>query len=209
MVFVRGPKERNSRALGENLMLKASRSTGPKSALIRKPYRPGMHGKRRRRLSEYGTQLVEKQKVKLSYGLTEKNMRAYVEGAMRTKTVTAPEQLVRRLEMRLDNAVFRAGLAASRSVARQLVSHGHIWVNGRRANIPSQQLRLGDMLAIRPQSREKKIFEDLTVRLKKYEAPTWLSLDSEKIETKVMAYPTSEDAQVKADLALVIEFYSR
>ena len=209
MVFVRGPKERNSRALGENLMLKATRSSSQKSALIRKPYRPGMHGKRRRMLSEYGTQLAEKQKVKLSYGLMEKNMRAYVEDAMRSKTVTTPEQLVRKLEMRLDNAVFRAGLAISRSMARQFVSHGHIWVNGRRANIPSQQLRLGDMLAIRPQSRDKKIFEDLTARLKKYEAPTWLGLDSEKIEAKVVAYPTPEDAQVKADLSLVIEFYSR
>ncbi len=208
-MFVRGPKEKKSRALGENLMLKAVRSTSQKSALIRKPYRPGMHGKRRRMLSEYGAQLAEKQKVKLVYGLSERNIRAYVEEAIHGKKVSAPEQLVRRLELRLDNIVFRSGLAPARSVARQMVSHGHIWANGRRVSIPSQQMRLGDVITIRPQSREKKIFEDLAARMKKYDSPTWLALDKGKTEVKVTGYPTVEDSQVKADLALVIEYYSR
>jgi small subunit ribosomal protein S4 len=209
MVFVRGPKEKKSRAAGENLWLKAQRSSSQKSALIRKPYRPGQHGKRRRMLSEYGTQLLEKQKTRLLYGLTEKQMRKYAEGAKRLKSLAAPEALVQELERRLDNVVYRAGFAPSRSVARHLVSHGHIWVDGRRVDIPSRLLTVGSMVSIRPESKGKKIFSELSASLKRYTAPDWLNLDPESFKVTVARLPVFDDAQINVDFAEVMEYYSR
>ncbi|MFN7088627.1 MAG: 30S ribosomal protein S4, partial [Candidatus Paceibacteria bacterium] len=128
MAYLLGPKEKKSRALGVNLFLKAERSASQKSAMIRRPYRPGMHGKVRRGLSEYGYQLQEKQKLKLTYGLREAQLKNYVRRALSAKDITATEALSRLLETRLDSLVFRAGFAPSRSVARSIVSHGHIAV---------------------------------------------------------------------------------
>ncbi|MBI2633822.1 MAG: 30S ribosomal protein S4 [Parcubacteria group bacterium] len=141
MPYLLGPKEKKSRALGTNLFLKAERSTSQKSAMVRRPYRPGAHGKRRRGLSEFGIELHEKQKVRLTYGMRERQFEKYVEKAMSQKTVTSQEALARLLETRIDSLVFRAGLAPSRSIARFLVSHGHIVVDGRRADIPSLLFR--------------------------------------------------------------------
>src|SRR3989344_5835624 len=163
-----GPKEKLSRKVGENLALKAERSLSPKSAFLRKPYRPGMHGKRMRRgLSEFGTQLLEKQKVRFVYGVGEKQFKNYFVKAKAAKGVTG-NLLLSLLEKRLDNTVFRAGLAASRIIARQLVSHGHFLVNGKRVTIPSYEVRLDDSIAIRPKSRPKGIFTALPERIKKY-----------------------------------------
>ena len=135
MTFVKGPKEKKSRSLGVNLHLKAERSFSPKSALIRRPYPPGVHGsKKRRTSSEYGRQLQEKQKIQLSYGLSAKKMKIYAQKAISSKKISPPQYLYQLLELRLDNVVFRAGFVPSRSVARIATSHGHFTVNNKKVN---------------------------------------------------------------------------
>ncbi|MBI1975083.1 MAG: 30S ribosomal protein S4 [Parcubacteria group bacterium] len=209
MSFVLGPKEKKSRALGENLFLKGERSQSQKSAMVRRPFRPGMHGKSRRTLSEYGLQLAEKQKVRLSYGLREKQFAKYIASALAQSKVPGQEALVRFLESRLDNVVFRAGLAQSRSVARVVVSHGHVTVNGRRADLPSLSLRPGDLVGIRLQSKSKKIFGGLEERLKKYGPPKWISLDKKELSAKVVTWPTPDETKLPFNIPLILEFYSR
>ena len=186
-----------------------------KCAFRKKPYPPGVHGRSRVRgrggASEYGLQLREKQKLKFLYGLRETQFKNYVLEAERM-TGSSIERLMEILELRLDNVIFRLGFAASRSLARQLVSHGHIAVNGRKVTIPSFRVRAGDVVAIRPGSAGKGAFRDLELLLKKYEPPAWLELDKEKREGKVLGR-----ASVAADPALasnvnlsaIIEFYSR
>lgn len=204
-----GPKEKLSRKVGENLALKPERSVSPKSAFLRKPYRPGMHGKRSRRaISEFGAQLLAKQKIRYVYGVTEKQFKKYFKSAKTQKGVTG-ELLLKILESRLDNVVFRAGLAASRSVARQMVSHGHFLVGGRRITIPSYQVRPGDLVAIRPQSKPKKIFEGLTLKMKKFDVPSWLSVDKTTFEIKVKSIPDVSGPAAQFNTSAVIEFYSR
>lgn len=209
MAYLLGPKEKRSRALGVNLFLKAERSASQKSAMVRKPYRPGMHGKRRRSLSEYGLQLSEKQKVKLTYGLRERQLAKYVREALRQKAQTTTDALARYLETRLDSLIFRAGLAPARSIARELVSHGHVVVDGKRVDIPSMQLKLGKAFGIRPESKNKKVFQNLPNYLKKYEPPAWLLVDKEHWTAKLKEWPTLEGLHFPFNLSLVIEFYSR
>lgn len=209
MAFLLGPKEKKSRAVGENLFLKAERSQSQKSAMVRRPSRPGMHGRARRSLSEYGLQLLEKQKLKWSYGLRERQLENYIDRALSQNKLSSSEALVRFLETRLDNVVFRMGLAPSRSVARALTSHGHFLVSGRRVNLPSFAVRPGDTVSIRPGSRSKKMFEGLGERLKKYSPPKWLVLDKEALSGKVASWPTPDEAKVSFDISLILEFYSR
>ncbi|MDO8558094.1 MAG: 30S ribosomal protein S4 [bacterium] len=204
-----GPKDKKSRAAQTKLFLRGERDFSPKSGFTRRPYPPGMHGsKRKRPKSEFGTQLLEKQKVKWVYGILERQFRRYVEEATRHKGITG-EMLVQRLEHRLDNVIYRTGFAPSRNAARQLVSHGHITVNGKKVSIPSFEVRMGDVVGIRTLSRPKKIFGELTLRLKKYAPPSWLSLDKEKLEGTVSGAPTIADAAIPADIQKIIEFYSR
>jgi len=209
MAYLLGPKEKKSRALGVNLFLKAERSGSQKSAMVRRPYRPGMHGKARRSRSEFGLQLAEKQKLRLSYGLRERQLVQYVKEALRAKDITTPEALSRALESRLDSLVFRVGFAPSRSVARFLVSHGHCTVDGRRVDIPSMQLKPGQIFAIRLESKGKKFFENLSQTIKKHEPPSWISLDRENWTAKVASWPTPDQLQIPFNLSLVVEFYSR
>lgn len=209
MAFILGPKEKKSRAVGENLFLKPERSTSPKSAMIRRPYRPGMHGKRKRTLSEYALQLIEKQKVRFSYGLSEKQLKRYAQTAVTATKLSAPEAFFRFLEMRMDNVVFRAGLAPSRSVARLMVTHGHINLNGRRHDVPSTELKPGDLIAVRENSLKTKLFEGIKEKLKKANPPQWLEVDSEKLTVKIVDYPSLEQSQIAFNLPLVLEFYSR
>jgi len=202
-----GPKEKKERALGVHLFLKAERCNSGKCALIRRPYRPGVHGKsRRKQLSEYGLQLAEKQKIMFSYGLREKAMeRIFTEALHKKEAITTT--IVNLLERRLDNAVFRMGFAPSRITAKQYISHGHILVNGRRVTIPSFQVKAGDMLAVREKSKTSPLFKDLAENLKKYETPTWLQLDREKLEGKVKSLPF--DVEIPFDINLVVDFYSK
>ena len=194
-------------------VLKRARREGtplhPKAikGLAKRGYAPGEHGQSRMRSkpSQYSIQLREKQKVKRIYGLLEKQFRRVVEQAERSSGVTG-DILLQKLERRLDNAVYRAGLAASRQLARQLVTHGHFLLNGRRVDIPSIQLKPGDEVTVRPKSAQNAYFSSL-------EAPkdqvSWLSYDAKKLVLKVTGLPQREDADQDINEQLIIEFYSR
>ncbi|MDO8743028.1 MAG: 30S ribosomal protein S4 [Candidatus Azambacteria bacterium] len=204
-----GPKEKLSRRIGENLGLKAERSFSPKSAFLRKPYKPGAHGKSRKRaLSEFGAQLLEKQKLRFTYGITEKQLRKYFQEAKKTKGVTG-DLLLSTLEKRLDNVIFKSGFAPSRTMARQRVSHSHFLVNGKKINIPSYSARVGDVIVIKPRSRAKAIFFDLANKLKKYETPIWLAIDKKNLEIKIKSKPSVEDLPKNFNTNAIIAYYSR
>ncbi len=209
MAFVKGPKEKKSRSLGVNLHLKAERSFSPKSALIRRPYPPGVHGsKKRRASSEYGKQLQEKQKIQLSYGLSAKKMKIYAQAAISSKKISPPQYLYQLLELRLDNVVFKAGFVTSRSVARIATSHGHFTVNNKRINIPSYELKINDVIKIRESSKNNKIFSNLKEKLAKYQEPDWLKIDREKLTCEVIKIPQLPE-DFEFDIPLVLEFYSK
>lgn len=200
-------REKKERSVGTKLFLKAHRCNSPKCVTIRRPNKPGPHGKAfRRALSEFGQQLKEKQKIRFTYGIRERQMERVFEKAAKNPGVTG-KMILAILESRIDNAVYRMGLAESRSVGRQLVSHGHIMVNGRKVTIPSRELKVGDVVTIRPQSKDHPLFKDLAERLKKYEAPVWLSIDAGKLEGKMVAMPKDFDAGF--DVNLVVDYYSK
>jgi len=203
-----GPKEKKERSLGERLNLKGERCASPKCAAIRRPYRPGVHGQSRRRkaLSEFGLQLKEKQKFKVSYGIDERNLKQIFFRALRAKGSSA-EKLVEFLERRLDNAVFRLGLASSRGSARQLIVHGHIMVSKKRVRSPGFFVKAGDVIVLAPGS---ELLFNLVKRkeiLKKYEPPSWLHLDKEKLEGRVLSNP--QDVAVPFEANLVVESFSK
>lgn len=204
------PKEKISRRLGENLFLKGERSFSQKSAVVRKPYPPGMHGPkgRRRPISEFGRQLKGKQKIRFMYGLRENQLKRYVRESMKEKGEMG-ENLLRKLEMRFDNVIYRLGFAISRSISRQFASHGHFILNGRKVNIPSAKIKVGDVIKIRPASENKKMFSDLKTALKKYKTPSWLSLDKDKLEGKVVSRPEKDEIGFSGDLSVIVEYYSR
>lgn len=203
---MRGPKEKKERALGTKLGLKAERCNSPKCAMIRRPNRPGVHSKSRRQLSEFGQQLAEKQKIVISYGLKETQMRKAFKEALKKKE-SVSNTIISLLERRLDNVAYRMGFAPSRISARQYVSHGHFSVNGRKVTIPSYKVRVGDVIRIKPESANMLIFKDIAENIKKYEAPSWLSLDKEKIEGTVKSLP--RDIEIPFDINLVVDFYSK
>jgi small subunit ribosomal protein S4 len=178
--------------------------------MVKRAYPPGVHGKTGRRggLSEYGRQLMQKQKVKKIYGIFERQLKKYFNEAQVRKG-DSRENLMRRLEMRLDNTIFRLGWVKSRPAARQLVNHGQVLVNGRRVTIPSYQVKKGDIVALKEKIKKSKLTENLTASLKKYEPPKWLLLEKEKIEGKVLASPDTEDLGDLTPIGLIIEFYSR
>ncbi len=169
-------------------------------------FSPGVP-KRGKALSEYGTQLIEKQKVRFSYGITEKQLSNYVKKASLIKGAGTAEKFYEELESRLDNIVYRFGLAPSRRQARQMVSHGHFTVAGHKVTVPSYQIKTGEVISVREGSKGSKLFADLEVRLKDYTAPKWLSFDINKMEGKVLAKPQNTEGFF--DLNAVLEFYSR
>lgn len=203
-------KCRKCRAAGEKLFLKGERCFTTKCSIVKRAYPPGVRGKRgsRRNISEFGRQLLEKQRVKKIYGILERQLKRYFKNSQSQKG-DARENLMRKLEMRLDNVVFRLGWVKSRSAARQLVNHGHILINGKRSNIPSCEVRPGDVISLRDKVRQSKLFENLAAILKKYEAPKWLAQDKEKIEAKVLSVPGGDDLGELASVGLIVEFYSR
>jgi small subunit ribosomal protein S4 len=164
-------------------------------------------GKRPKALSEFGTALVEKQKVRYSYGITERQLSNYVENAMKAKGAGAGDKLYERLESRLDNAIYRMGLANTRAFARQMVSHGHFLVNDHKVTIPSYEVKQGDIVKIREGSRGKKLFDNLAEKLKDYNPPAWLSFDVNKGEGSIKEKP--KNIETFLDLNTVLEFYSR
>lgn len=179
--------------------------------MVKRPYPPGMHGQSRgRKPSEFALQLKSKQKVKNIYRLLEKQFKNYIKSAVasRKEPYTA---ILNKLEYRLDNIVYRSGFAQSRDQARQLVNHGHITVNGKRASIPSYQVSLGDEIGIREASRTSPYFSNLMPQwFKGYEAPSWIEINKEKMTAKVKNHPVLEESGVRTeDLQSIIEFYSR
>ena len=208
-------KCRVCRRAGEKLFLKEGKCYTPKCPVVLKTYPPGARrtgaGSKRPRktLSEYGFQLREKQKLKFFYLLRERQFKNYIQKAAKSKGSDTISRLAELLELRLDNVVYRLGLAQSRSVARQLVSHGHIMVNGKKINIPSYHVKTGDKISIRPQSASKIIFENLEIYLKKYKPPVWLEMDKDKKEGKVVGKPQAQDIEIKTNLNAIVEFYSR
>lgn len=167
----------------------------------------GTRGSRPKALSEYGTQLIEKQKIRFSYGITERQLSNYVKKAMQVKGAGTATKFHEELESRLDNVVYRMGLAPSRRSARQMVSHGHFVINTNKVTIPSFKVMVGDVIKIREGSKSKKIFENLPLKLKEYIFPNWLSFDAEKMEGKISA--KSKNTDTFLDLNAVLEFYSR
>lgn len=164
-------------------------------------------GKRPKAPTEYGTQLIEKQKIRFSYGISERQLSNYVKKASTIKGAGTAEKLYESLESRLDNVVYRMGLGASRRATRQMVSHGHFIVNDHRVTIPSYELKSGDVVKIREGSKAKKLFENLNDRLKDYTAPTWVNFDVASLEGKILAKP--KNVETFLDLNAVLEFYSR
>ena len=198
-----GPKERLSRREGVELHLKGSRSFSEKSGLKRKPFVPGQHGsKRRTRLSNYGIQLREKQKVKRTYGLREKQFKnVYLEADRRSKVYNTDKglELLRLLELRMDNVLYLAGLAPSRSAARQYVVHGHVLLNGQKFTIPSYEMKEGDSLELKKAS--------LAPSEKFFPVPEWI--ESKDIKVKVARLPIRDEIDEGIRENLIIEFYSR
>lgn len=202
---------RISRRLGERLFLKGERDFTPKSAMVRKPYPPGMHQKTRRRRasSDFSAMLLEKQKIRFSYVIPDTMLRKYALKS-RVSTGTNPTaKLLELLELRLDNVVYRLGFASSRIQARHLVSYGHVASNAKPVKSPSRHLRAGDKVSIRESSRSLPIFTERVMRLKNYEPPGWLKLDRENWTGEVMRMPNPDDQLINADLGKVIEYYSR
>ena len=196
---------------GEKLFLKGERCLSPKCALERRPYPPGSHGRRsqfRRKESNYALQLRAKQKARRVYGVLERQFRRYFREAERRRGLTGTNLLVI-LESRLDNVVYRFGFASSRPQARQVVRHGHIEVNGRRVNIPSYLVKAGDVVAIRPNSRDKGMIQDMMLDLEHRAVPDWLSRDDVSLSGRVLSMPQREDIDVTINEQLIVEYYSR
>lgn len=204
-----GPVCRLCRREGEKLFLKAERCYTERCPVERRPYAPGEAGRRgvRRKQTEYGMQLREKQKTKRIYGIQERQFRRYYEMATRSRKVTGEELLVL-LERRLDNVFYRLGFAGTRREARQVVRHGHVSVNGRKVNIPSFLISEGDEIQVRPESRKMPRFEEL-VEDSRITVPEWLEADWDNMRGKVHRLPTRADIDVTVKEHLIVELYSR
>ncbi|MBX6377341.1 MAG: 30S ribosomal protein S4 [Clostridia bacterium] len=202
-----GPVCRLCRREGVKLYLKGEKCYTDKCPVARRPYPPGMHGRERRKLSEYGLHLREKQKARRIYGVLERQFRRTFAEAARAKGVTGT-RLLQLLELRLDNVVYRMGFGASRAEARQMVRHGHIEVNGRKVNIPSYRLRPGDVVSVREASREKPRFKELATSPLRG-VPAWLSVDPEAMRGTVLRVPEREEIDTGVQEQLIVEHYSR
>jgi small subunit ribosomal protein S4 len=192
------------------LFLKGERCFTSKCAIERRKYPPGQWGQKMqmRKVGEYGRQLREKQKLKRIYRILEKQFRNYFDEAVRRKGVTG-DTLLQLLEQRLDNVVYRLGFGLSRRQARQLVNHGHFMVNGKRVNIPSYQLKIGDMVAVAPKSREAGAIVEAARTAAVRRTPGWLSVDVAQLSGQMLSVPSRDQIDTQVDEALVVEFYSR
>ena len=197
-----GPRVKVMRSLGVDLPGLSRKS------IEQRPFPPGQHGNKssRKRRSDYGVKLIEKQKIRFNYGLTETQMRRLIVDARKGKEPTG-EKLVQLLERRFDNVVFRAGLAPTAVAARQLVSHGHVLLNGKCANIPSMRLKLGDEVAVRQKSKTIPIIVD-SMKEPALARPEWLVWNEQQVSAVVAHYPSAEDVPFDVDLQLVVEFYA-
>lgn len=203
-----GPACKLCRREGTKLFLKGDRCTSGKCAIDRRNTAPGQHGAATKKLREYGMQLREKEKTKRYYGVLEKQFVNYFEEADRTKGMTG-ENLICLLERRLDNVVYRMGMASSRKEARQLVLHNHFTVNGKKANIPSLIVKAGDVVAVKENSRQSDKIKALAEALATKSAPKWLSVNKDALSAKVVALPARDDVDFEFNEQLIVELYSK
>jgi small subunit ribosomal protein S4 len=208
MARYHGPVCRLCRRYGEKLFLKGDRCFGPKCAVVRRPNPPGSAVQRRRKVSDRGLQLREKQRARVFYGLLERQFRRYYEEALHRQGVSGVS-LIQICESRLDNVVYRLGFSDSRKQARQLVRHGHIQLNGRKTDIPSAMTKVNDEVAFTPSGARTEYAKMLPEVIKSKQAPAWLSLDLAGLKGRVIGTPTIEEAESLFDPNVVVEFYSR
>jgi small subunit ribosomal protein S4 len=205
------PKCKQCRRIGEKLFLKGERCFSSKCAMVKRNYPPGSHGpKGKKRSSDYGLQLTEKQKARKFYGLNEKQFKISFDKSKK-KDGDLGINFLEYLEMRLDNVIYRAGLAPSRSQARQIVSHGHFMINDKKVDIPSYQVKAGEVVKVRKKSKNNKYFRDLPEKLKSFasEQKSWLSVDPKNLEFKILHAPKKEDLPLNIKTNMIVEFYSR
>ena len=193
---------------GQKLFLKGSRCYSDKCSVTRRNYAPGDHGQKNKKLSEYGTQLSEKQKTKAFYGVGEKQFRKYFEMAENKKGITG-EQLLQILESRIDNVVYRAGFGASRAQARQLVNHGHFEVNGKKVDIASYLVKPGDVIAVRENKKDNKTIKENVEANHLKPVPDWIEKDDEKLQAKIVRLATREEVDIPVEEHLIVELYSK
>ena len=193
---------------GIKLFLKGTRCNSKKCAIDRRAYAPGQHGKNRSKLSEYGLQLRAKQRAKNYYRVSESQFRKYYDEAFRQKGVTS-DVLFEQLELRLDNIAYRMGIGTSRAQARQLVSYEVLEVNGKKVNIPSYIVKVGDVIKVRDSKKDNKAVVSVLEENKLKAIPSWLEYDKEKMEAKVLRKPTREDVELEVQESLIVELYSK
>ncbi|MNP21956.1 30S ribosomal protein S4 [compost metagenome] len=193
---------------GLKLFLKGSRCNTNKCAFERRAYAPGQHGKSKSKLSEYGLQLRAKQRAKVYYRVSESQFRKYYDEAFRRTGVTS-DVLFEQLELRLDNVAYRIGVGSSRAESRQLVGYGMLEVNGKKVNIPSYMVRIGDVVKVRDEKRDNKAVSTVLEANKSKVIPTWIEFDKEKLEAKVLRKPTREDVDLEVQENLIVELYSK
>lgn len=203
-----GEQCRICRREGQKLFLKGSRCYSDKCSISRRNYAPGQHGQKRAKLSEYGTQLREKQKTKSYYGVGEKQFRGYFEMASNKKGVTG-ENLLQILESRLDNVVYRLGFAVSRTQARQLVNHGQFEVNGKKVDIPSYLVKAGDVITVREIKKDNATIKANVEANAARPVPAWLELNNETLSGKVVRLASREDVDIPVEEHLIVELYSK
>jgi small subunit ribosomal protein S4 len=205
-----GPKTRLSRREGEDLFTRGGQQNSAHKSFLKRKFPPGMHGPRLGypKPTQYGIQLREKQKVKRIYGILEKQFSKYYETAIKHQGDTG-KNMLKLLEKRLDNVIYSLGWASSRPQARQIVTHKHVLINGKSVNIPSYQIKVGDVITIRTKSQKSPLYADLAKTLAKFDVPNWLTMDVKKLEGKVISEPVAEDLDKKLNMALIVEFYSR
>lgn len=203
-----GPKCRQCRREGNKLFLKGERCFSSACAIDRRAYPPGQHGQGRKKQSEYGLQLREKQKAKRIYGILEKQFRAYFDMADRQKGVTG-ENLLRVLELRLDNVAYRIGLGRSRTEARQVVRHNLVTVNGKKVNIPSYQVKVGDVIEIKETAKSYERFKQVSEVTASRIVPEWIDADLDNLKGTVIAIPDREQIDTEIQETLIVELYSK
>ncbi len=199
-----GPKYKIARRLGSAVF---DKTQSQKFIISEGRHAKNAKSKKRKQISEYGQQLMEKQKIRYTYGISEKQFSNAVKEATTTKGASAADMLHEILERRLDNVVYRFGLAPSRGMSRQMVSHGHFLVNGKKTTVPSYRVSEGDVISVKEGSKQSVMFAELTKKLDKYAYPAWLSFDPAKMSGSIKAKPAREGAML--DFARVLEFYSR
>ena len=207
MATYREAKCRLCRREGGKLFLKGDKCYNGKCPFEKRPTPPGAHGLGRKKVSEYGQQLREKQKVKRIYGVQEGQFRAYYEKADRMKGITG-ENMLSLLERRLDNVIYRMGVGASRAQARQLVNHGHFLVNGKKVNIPSYIIKVGDVITVKENKTSNKYFESIKA-MKVGVMPKWLEFNPEKLEGKILSLPARDDIDSQIAEHMIVELYSK